>query len=252
VREIGRAEVLKMVTPLWAKSHVLAKNAARHLKLILDYASMAGLREGANPAAWSGELGTLFSTRGDSVRHQPAPTLDQLQRFCRYAQTSVSLSDKAALLTILTACRRNEIRFAAWSEIDLAECTLTIPPERRKDCRPEPFIVPLSRQAVSVCQNLRELFPASSLLFPGKNPPHPICDQMQRKALRAFLKAPVSIHGCRSTFRDWAAQNGKDEIAAEMCLMHAVGSLTQRAYFRSDILERRRRILQEWADYILT
>lgn len=249
VQDVGREDILRVISPLWGKSHELARMTAKHLKMCFDLAKMSGLRSGENPALWKGGLSVLFSTRSDPVRHQPAPTLEELRGFCAFAMKySDNTKLQEVLFTILTACRRDEVRLARPEEIDLAAATFTIPPERRKDCLQVPFVVPLPNQALSIARAFQAR--KESYLFPGVKPGKPLCNRAGARALQAFCKHPVTLHGCRSTFRDWAAQTGRDAVAAELCLMHKVGTQTQRAYFRSDLLDARRDLLLAWADVL--
>ena len=137
---------------------------------------------------------------------------------------------------------------AKWSEIDFEHKVWTVPPERRKDRKPEPFRVPLSDQAIAL---LKRITPESEYIFSGSY-------YNNRSVARYYVSTMVqyasgstaTMHGCRSTFRDWCAREGIDTAVAEKCLMHSLKSV-QAAYQRDDLLERRRPVMQQWADAIL-
>lgn len=159
---------------------------------------------------------------------------------------------KATIFGILTATRVQEFCMAEWKEIDFQRRVWSIPPERRKDGKDFPHQVPLSRQAVELLLSLRR---RAKEIFPGYEKEYISLDSprvsLQSIIIRKAKKPPVTMHGCRSTFRDWAAEKGKDIMVAEKCLMHEVGGSVYQAYQRSDLLESRRQLLQDWADEVM-
>lgn len=154
----------------------------------------------------------------------------------------------AFVFGVLTATRQAEFNDAKWSEIDFEHKVWTVPPERRKDRKPEPFRVPLSDQAIAL---LKRITPESEYIFSGSY-------YNNRSVARYYVSTMVqyasggtaTMHGCRSTFRDWCAREGVDTAVAEKCLMHSLKSV-QAAYQRDDLLERRRPVMQAWADTIM-
>ena len=154
----------------------------------------------------------------------------------------------AFVFGVLTATRQAEFNDAKWSEIDFEHKVWTVPPERRKDGKPEPFRVPLSDQAIALPKRIT---PESEYIFSGSY-------YNNRSVARYYVSTMVqyasggtaTMHGCRSTFRDWCAREGVDTAVAEKCLMHSLKSV-QAAYQRDDLLERRRPVMQAWADTIM-
>ena len=159
------------------------------------------------------------------------------------------ITHKAILFGILTASRTIEFVPARWGEINWAAKVWSVPPERRKDKKKEPHRVPLSNQAIELLQSIRgsRIMNPNGFIFLSSYGWHISLGTPRIFLQRALLRS-VTMHGCRSTFRDWAAENGKNDVVAEKCLMHATGSTVVRAYQRSDLLKLRRVLMQEWAD----
>lgn len=147
----------------------------------------------------------------------------------------------------MTVGRSAEFRCAQWDEIDLDAATFTVPPSRRKDKKPYPFVVPLSRQAKAL---LHRLDTSGAFLFSCRDC-RPLNLATVLKIFKSVTDQPITTHGLRSTFADWCAKTEKNFLVSEKCLMHAVGNQVFRAYQRDDLLEQRRALLQEWADYLL-
>lgn len=152
-----------------------------------------------------------------------------------------SIAYKAILFGILTASRTIEFVPARWGEINWATKVWSVPPERRKDKKKEPHRVPLSNQAIELLQSIRgsRIMNPNGFIFLSSYGWH-ITQDTPRIFLQRTLLRSVTMHGCRSTFRDWAAENGKNDVVAEKCLMHATGSTVVQAYQRSDLLKLRR------------
>ena len=245
--EISAADVVKVLEPIWFTKNETAKRLRERLEVIFDYFIRQGWRDKTNPAVWKGNLEFDFPppTKVQVVKHHEAATVEELRRIV--PELMKSRIGKAVVFGILTATRCVEFCDALWEEIDLKRKIWTIPPERRKDGKKEPHIVPLSRQAVELLESL-DL--DSTAVFPGRFSRF-ISRESPRMHLRRALKRNVTMHGCRSTFRDWAAESGKDIVTAEKCLMHSVGNNVYQAYQRSDLFKRRRQLLQEWSDVVM-
>ena len=149
------------------------------------------------------------------------------------------------IFTILTACRVGETSGAKWSEFDFENNIWSIPPERRKDGKPYPHRVPLSRQALEVLKSIER---TSEFVFAING------EEGSKYSLTTMFKrmtgTNATMHGFRSTFRDWAAENEINDSVAEKCLMHSAGNAVVQAYQRSDLLELRRPVMQAWADAV--
>lgn len=247
VSEITRADVLRVLSPIWETKAETASRLRARLEAVFAYAIRQGWRERENPALWRGNLEFDLPSRkkARTIEHHEAPTVDELRMLAPRLMRSVG--GRAILFGVLTASRVGEFVPAKWDEIDLEERVWSVPPERRKDGRGYPHRVPLCAQIVEM---LRGMEKDGEYLFPGLSDHH-IHRETPRLMLRKFLGRRVTMHGCRSTFRDWAAESGQDRILAEKALMHSTGTEVEQAYQRSDLLERRRPLMQSWADVIL-
>lgn len=247
LRDITRDDVLRVLEPIWETKSETASRVRGRLEAIFDQAIYDGLHPGPNPAAWRGQLDRCLPppTKVRSVRHREAMTMDEAREAVEYLQGSPYVSHQAILFGLLTAARVNEFLYADWSEIDLDRAVWSCP--RRKDGKPYPHRVPLSRQALALLESLPS---RSGPLFPAPHAEHLSIDTC-RVILQRIVKRKVTMHGCRSTFRDWAEEAGIDWRLAERSLMHTVGGEVERAYQRSDMIEQRRPVMQQWADAIL-
>jgi len=215
---------------------------------VLDYAKAKGLRHGENPARWRGHLNKLLSKPVKKVRHHPAMPYAEIGAFMAELRERDGIAAKAVEFTILTAVRSGETRFADWSEIDLEYALWVIPADRMKANREHR--VPLSAAAVAVLEPLVEISDHKGLVFPGIKRGRPLSDMSLTAVLKRMGRAGLTMHGFRSSFRDWAGEttNFQRELA-EAALAHAVGDQTERAYARGDALEKRRLLMEAWAAY---
>lgn len=247
VSGISRQDVLRVLKPIWETKTETANRLRGRLETIFDYCIREGYREKENPARWKGLLEFDLPSRQKvaSVQHFEAPTVQELQEIApKFLHTK---SGRCILFGVLTACRANEFVSARWSEINLKDALFQVPPERRKDSKPFPHRVPLSRQAVQILKMIEK---DGEFVFKGLTGKPHISLQTPRIILIKNLKRNVTMHGCRSTFRDWCAESGVDHVVAEKCLMHATGNEVEQAYQRSDLLDQRRKVMQAWADVI--
>lgn len=244
VADVTRDDILKILTPIWKKKNDTATKVRERLEICFDYFLRRGWRQAENPARWRAglEFDLAQPKKVASVRHHEAPTFSELM----HAMPRLLLSRGGCMIAfgILTACRCEEFIKAKWSEIDLRQKVFMVPPERRKDKRPYPHRVPLSKQAVTILASLDR---TSEYVFPGLRAATMSIDS-PRIMLSRVIGRKVTMHGCRSTFSDWCAENGKDETLREKSLSHTTGNEVANAYQRSDLLERRRVLMQEWAD----
>lgn len=155
----------------------------------------------------------------------------------------------ATLFGILTAARVQEFVLAQWDEVDFASKTWSVPVERRKDRKDYPHRVPLSKQAVTLLKDLKK-GSKGKYIFSSPDGRGHISKEAPIRYLRMAAEDEVlSMHGCRSTFRDWCAENGVKKVLAEKALSHETGNEVEQAYQRSDLLELRRPVMQAWADH---
>lgn len=230
--EVGVQDVLAVLRPLWPRPQ--AQILRGRIEGILDAAKVLGLREGENPARWKGNLSHLLPRDSWEHTHHPAP--DWLDVGGILAALPVTVPADCIRWQILTACRPAEARGARWDEI---EGDLWRIPARRMKGRRE-HVVPLAAEVLVILERQHRLTGEPRIFVTSPTG--------TRKALERVAPG-LSRHGFRSSFRDWAAETGGDEVAAELCLAHLVGDAVERAYRRSDLLERRRALLRAWATH---
>jgi len=239
---------------LWYVKAETAKRLLDRIRTVLDFATVNEYRSGTNPATWKGYLDTqLPSPRGlKKVKHQPAVPYRQVGDFMVNLRNNASISAKALEFLILTAVRSGSVRMATWGEIDLEEKLWTIPAAHTKT--KEEHRVPLQPQAIKLLKSLQRMA-GTDLVFPsptGKALSDMALSQLMRGMReRRELTVDAVPHGFRSTFRDWAAEQTtySDEIR-KAASMHAVGDAVKAAYQRTDLLEKRRRLMIDWAKFI--
>ena len=248
VDRIGRDDLLRVLSPIWSEKPETARRVRRHIKQTLNWCIASGFVE-TNLAgeAISGALPRLPAVK----RHLRAmPYQDVGEALRAIGGSGATLQARLALrFAVLTAARPGEVRGAQWSEIDLEARTWTIPAQRMKANREHR--VPLSAAAVDVLAEAQSLNAGQGLIFPSPlNRARPLSDVTLTKVLRDNgLADRATVHGFRSSFRDWCAETGKPREIAEAALAHVVGG-TEGAYFRSDLFERRRRLMGQWAAYL--
>ncbi|MBD9529845.1 site-specific integrase [Paracoccus sp. PAR01] len=273
LNEIGTDAVLRVLEPIWLTKHETASRLRGRIEAVLSWATVAGHRTGENPARWKGNLSELLPKAGKVATpvHQPALALADLPSWWLALAGREGIAAEALRFLAMTASRSGEVRGMTWAEVDLGAGVWTVPAERMKAGREHR--VPLTLEA----QELLERIPrwnGTNLVFPGqarKTGDTPALSDMTLSAVMRRMQAdaeakakaagedleragwrdarsgrPVVPHGLRSSFRDWAAERGIDRDLAEICLAHAVGSDVERAYRRSDMLERRRAVMTDW------
>lgn len=244
--EITKDDVLKILSPIWHSKNETATRIRGRLENIFQYAVADGFMT-FNHALWRGYLDMELAapSKVKVVEHRAAMPLGVLQEKLHLLLPANTMSKQAILFTILTASRVGESSPAKWSEVDFENRVWSVPPERRKDGRTFPHRVPLSNQAVDL---LRSIEPTGEFIFTKKD------TLGNRYSLNVMLKKLLgegyTMHGFRSTFRDWAAEAGVSDTLAEKSLMHATGNAVTQAYQRSDLLEQRREVMQLWADAV--
>jgi integrase len=256
VRDVTKADVLGAIEPIWSTKNETATRVRNRIELVLAYAVQRELRpEGLNPARWRGNLDAALPKPGkvSRVEHHAALAMDQLHAFVQLLRKADGMGARALEFAILTAARSGEVRGATWAEIDLGAAVWALSAERMKADRPHR--VPLSPRAVELLEALPRL-EGVDLVFPGQRSDdegaRPLSDMTLTATLRR-MKVPVTAHGFRSTFRDWAAERtAVPAEVAEMALAHAVGDATEAAYRRGDLFEKRRELMALWAKFIDT
>lgn len=253
VDQIDTNEVVAVLEPHWREKHETASRLRGRLEKVLDYAKTRGLRTGENPARWGGHIEHLLPKPAAEQRmkrghHAALPYVD-IAGFVTTLRTKVGVSSAALEFLILTAARTSEVLGANWGEIDLDRGIWTVPGIRMKAGRDHR--VPLSPRALEIL-NARAKVGSEGLIFPGATVGRPMSNTSLTKALGSAGGAKVTLHGFRSTFRDWVAEETSfPSDLAEAALAHLVGDEVERAYRRGDALEKRRKLMEAWAAYIL-
>ena len=248
VDRIEREDVLAVLTPIWSAKPETARRVRRSIRATLQWCRAHGFVQ-SNAA---GNLINSALPRMPAVKshlralpyREVSEALDTIE-----ASGSTPAAKLALRFLILTAARPGEVRWAAWAEIDVHDRVWRIPGERMKSGAEHR--VPLSYAALDVLERARVLDVGSGLVFPSPiRAGRPLSNVTLTKVLRtAGLAEKATVHGFRSTFRDWCADTGKPRQVAEAALAHAVRGV-EGAYFRSDLFERRRRLMDSWAAYL--
>lgn len=243
---VGQPEVLMCLTPIWTEKHETAKRLSQRIKTVLDVAKSKGFRSGENPVTEIRDGKVLPSVKKKPKHHSAMAWID-LPVFYANLQTRSAMAAKALMFTCLTGSRTNEVLGMQWSEIDLEEKVWVCPGERMKGG--DEHIVPLTEEMISILLPLQSL--NSEYVFEGQKRNQPLSNMAMLMLLRRMKVEDATVHGFRSTFRDWASEvaNAPREVA-EMSLSHKVGSDVERAYARSNLLDRRRTLMEAWSRYI--
>ncbi|MFT8932821.1 MAG: integrase arm-type DNA-binding domain-containing protein [Acetobacter syzygii] len=250
VADIGTDDVLSVLRPIWENKTETADRLRGRIERILDYATTHDWRKGENPARWRGHLANILPKPSSvaKVRHHPAIPRKDIAHVMAKLAAADGMAAKAVRFTCMTAGRSGEIRNAVWSEIDLATRIWTVPASRMKTGKEHR--VPLSEGAMAVLQEVLPLRDrrAGDLVFPGGRIGRPLSDVALSKALHmAAGTKEVTVHGLRSTFRDWAAEETDyPREVAEMALAHAISDKVEAAYRRGDLFDKRREMMAEW------
>jgi integrase len=245
--KIKPQNIYDALLPRWETSPGQVRRSLGMMKKVFARAKVKRLYFGESPAVWEGVQEELFGPMPESDdRHFAAMPHRQVREF--YGKLCQSDSKVALLLRllILTATRSGETRGMKWTEVDLPNGVWTIPKERMKKGNRE-HRVPLSPPAIKLLEQLPE---RGQYVFPGRNRNQPIEEKAMRRLLLK-MGVNVTVHGFRSSFRDWEADRPEPNFeAAEMCLAHSVGTKVTKAYLRSDLLDTRRQIMVAWAQFV--
>ncbi len=249
VGTIDTALVMQALEPIWSSKTETASRTRGRVEAVLDWATARGYRNGDNPARWRGHLDKLLpaKTKVARVKHQPAMDYRDVPAFMKTLRAAESLSARALELTILTAARTGETINARWEEMDPEAKLWTVPGDRTKSGREHR--VPLSKRAVALLRTVARHH-SSKYVFPGLRIGRPLSNMAMLELLRGMNGNGFTVHGFRSSFRDWAAHetNFPREIA-ETALAHVLKDKTEAAYQRGDLLEKRRRLMSAWENY---
>lgn len=246
VDSIGQPEVLMCLSPVWTEKHETAKRLAQRIKTVLDVARSKGFRSGENPVTAIREARVLPKVSA-KPQHHKAMRWGDVPAFYANLKGRSAMAAKALMFTCLTGSRTGEVLGMRWEEVDLEARLWTCPAERMKTATAHR--VPLTDAMLAILEPLKAL--RSQYIFEGQKRHKPLSNMAMLMLLRRMKVEGVTVHGFRSTFRDWAAEvAGAPREVVEMSLSHKIGSDVERAYARSDLLERRRSLMEAWSHYI--
>lgn len=246
IDSIGQPEVMMCLSPIWTEKHETAKRLAQRIKIVLDVAKSKGFRSGENPVTGIKDAQALPRVK-QKPKHHKAMGWQDVPAFYAELKTRKAMAAKALMFTCLTGSRTGEVLGMRWEEIDFEAALWTCPAHRMKtdvDHR-----VPLTGEMLTIIEPLRAM--RSDYVFEGQKRHKPLSNMSMLMLLRRMDVEGVTVHGFRSTFRDWASEvaNVPREVA-ELSLAHKVGSDVERAYARSDLLERRRDLIARWSAHV--
>lgn len=249
VAKIETADVISTLTPIWAAKPETANRVRQRIEAVIDYASALGIRSGDNPARWRGHLDHLLPKpkKVRAVKHHPALPHAEIADFMVDLAQREGVAARALAFTILTAARSGETRGMTWGEVDLDAKVWTIPAARMKAAKEHR--VPLTDLALTLLGQRADMASDDTLIFGSEaKPGKPISDMSMIAVLRRMDRADITVHGFRSTFRDWAGETtGFPREVIEAALAHGIKDKAEAAYARSDLFDKRRRLMEAWA-----
>lgn len=249
VAEVELDDVLKILQPIWLEKTETATRVRNRIELVLDYASVMKYRSSENPARWRGNLESIMSkpSKIKKVKHHPALPYEDMPVFMSGLSPRKELAAKALTFTILTAARTSESLGATWDEIDLGKNIWVIPASRMK--AEKEHRIPLSVPVIALLDELKA-DKKNQFIFPGLKRDKPLSNMSMANVLKRMERPDVTVHGFRSTFRDWVAERTNfPQRVAETALAHRLKDGAEAAYQRGDLLEKRKELMEVWADY---
>lgn len=240
------AHIVEVLQPIWLTKTETASRIRGRIEKVLGWATVSGYRSGDNPAAWKGCLDNIFPapSKVAKVKHHKALPVNEIGNFMAQLKEKEGISARALEFCILTAARSGEVRGAKWSEIDFSSNIWTISAERMKAGKDHR--VPLSSDALALLNSIPK---ENELIFPAPKSGKNLSDVSMLAVLKR-MEYEITGHGFRSTFKDWARERTAyaDEVS-ELALAHVNSDATRAAYARSELIERRTKMMQDWADF---
>ena len=252
VSEITTEDVLAILAPHWNRAVDTMDHVRLGIERILDYSKVRGWRDGPNAGTWRGHLKLLLPAKGKLkvvVKHHAALDWREAPAFTASLREREGTPDRALEFLILTAARSGEVREATWGEIDIKAAIWTLAPQRMKGGKAHR--VPLSGAALALLDRVKATRELGALVFPSTvAPSRPMADNRLIGVLRG-MGQDVTVHGFRSTFRDWAAEaTAHPNHVVEQALAHVAGDKVERAYRRGDLFAKRAALMSDWASYL--
>lgn len=246
VQDVTTADVLAVLMPIWTDKAETARRVRQRIGTVMKWAVAQGWRQD-NPAE---NIGQALPKVAKSQEHRKAlPYGDVTGCIETVRRSGAGQATKLALeFLVLTAARSGEVREARWDEIDIAAMVWDIPASRMKMKRPHR--VPLSPRAITVLSEAEALADGSGLVFPGTKVGRPLSDMTLSKLVKE-LGFKVDVHGFRTSFRTWAQERTTfPREVAEAALAHLSGDAVERAYARSDVFDKRCKMMDAWAAFL--
>lgn len=268
VNEITVNEVHALLFPIWKSKTETASRLRGRVEKVLDYAIVKGMMSAPNPAIWQGNLSSLLPTKTkiQTTTNQPALQLRDAQRWWAELKLRDGTGSSALMLLAMTASRSGEVRGMRWDEVDLFKdreasqrgyCGIWTIPAKRMKARRE-HRIPITKPIYDILPDFND---NSGLVFNSRN--FTMLSDMTLSALMRRMHASdekgfidqktgraAVPHGLRSTFRDWVAETGRSREAAELQLAHRFGSGSEKAYYRTDLLDERAKLINDWHDFL--
>lgn len=248
VDRIETAHIMRVLEPIWTTKAETASRVRGRIESILSWAAVRKFRSGENPARWKGHLDSLLPARKkiSRVQHHPALPWQDMSVFMAELKQQAGVGALALQFTILTAARSGEVRGMTWDEVNLDDAIWVIPGDRMKAGRDHR--VPLSTHAKAILTSMEALrLSDTNVVFPGVRDRKPLSDMTLTAVLKRMERTDITVHGFRSTFRDWAAEvTHYPREMAEMALAHTVSDQVEAAYRRGDMFEKRRKMMADW------
>jgi integrase len=251
VADVDTALVCKVIEPMWTNKTATAARVRSRIEQVSDWAKVRGYRSGENPARWKGHLDHLLPGHKsvNGPKNFAALPYAQAPAFMARLRAVTTVEARCLEFLILTVSRLTQACEAPWSEIDFKAELWTIPKERMKTG--EEHIVPLCDRALAILRQLRADHPESDFIFPRQGGRKPIASRQVWVEAKRLAGKGATVHGFRSTFRDWATESRADypDVMVEIALAHEVGDKAKRAYLRTKMIERRREMMAAWSAY---
>jgi integrase len=250
IQDVDTALVMRVLEPIWTIKPETGRRLRGRIESILDWATARGYRQGENPARWRGHLQNLLPLRSKVARpvHHPALPYRELPAFMAELRLEEGVGAAALEFCILTAARTGEIIGARWNEIDFVERLWIVPAARIKAEREHR--VPLSDAALAILVKMASVRHGDFVFPGGRRTGWPMGHMTMLRTLSRMRRGQLTVHGFRSTFRDWCAeQTNFPAEAAEMALAHKVRNKVEAAYRRGNLLAKRRELMQAWAEF---
>jgi integrase len=250
VSAISVEHVHKVLEPIWSTKSETAGRLRGRIEKVLGWAEARGYRQGANPASWKGPLGHMLPalSKVQKIEHHAAVPCAEIPAVFDAIGERAGNGAAALRFVLLTAARSGEVRGARWSEFDLDAKVWTVPAERMKSKMEHR--VPLTEEALALMPNAGR---PDALVFPGSRPTKALSDMCLITIMRRLRGQGATVHGLRSSFRDWAAEKtDAPREVVEACLAHRVGSEVELAYKRTDFFDKRRNLMEAWCSFVVT